>query len=105
VLEPVEPVAFSAVRTTHAAGAGFLLTVRHDAHARAKASSNKIPRRVLVGDADQVGAQAIILGPTVELREVHSLGTHSLNAQPPAGDYTAHAFRRPASRTTAAGRG
>jgi hypothetical protein len=30
---------FSAVRTTHAAGAGCLPTVRHDAHARAKASA------------------------------------------------------------------
>jgi len=34
-----ETFAFSAVRTTQAAGAGCLLTVRHDAHARAKASA------------------------------------------------------------------
>jgi hypothetical protein len=34
-----EMLAFSAVRTTHAAGAGCLLTDRHDAQARAKASS------------------------------------------------------------------
>jgi hypothetical protein len=31
--------AFSAVRTTHAAGAGCLLTVRQDAQARANASA------------------------------------------------------------------
>jgi hypothetical protein len=30
---------FSAVRTTHAAGAGCLLTVRQEAQARAKASA------------------------------------------------------------------
>jgi hypothetical protein len=34
-----EMFAFSAVRTTQAAGAGCLPTVRHDAHARAKASA------------------------------------------------------------------
>ena len=32
---------FSAVRTTHALGAGCLLTVRHDEQARAKASSTR----------------------------------------------------------------
>jgi hypothetical protein len=32
---------FSAVRTTHAAGAGCRLTFRHDAQARAKASSTR----------------------------------------------------------------
>ena len=36
-----EMFAFSAVRTTHAAGAGCLLTVRHEAHARAKASATR----------------------------------------------------------------
>jgi hypothetical protein len=34
-----EMLVFSAVRTTHAAGAGCLLTVRHDAQALAKASA------------------------------------------------------------------
>jgi hypothetical protein len=34
-----EMFAFSAVRTTHATGAGCLLTMRQDAQARAKASS------------------------------------------------------------------
>ena len=33
--------AFSAVRTNHAVGAGCLLTVRHEAHARAKASATR----------------------------------------------------------------
>jgi hypothetical protein len=33
--------AFSAVRTTHAAGAGCVPTVRHDAHARANASATR----------------------------------------------------------------
>jgi hypothetical protein len=32
---------FSAVRTTHALGAGCLLTVRHDEQALAKASSTR----------------------------------------------------------------
>ena len=36
-----EMFAFSAVRTTHAAGAGCLLTVRHDAQARVNASSTR----------------------------------------------------------------
>jgi hypothetical protein len=36
-----EILTFSAVRTTHAAGAGCLLTVRHDAQALAKASSTR----------------------------------------------------------------
>jgi hypothetical protein len=36
-----EMFAFSAVRTTHAAGAGCLLTVRHDAQARTNASATR----------------------------------------------------------------
>ena len=36
-----ETFAFSAVRTTHAVGAGCLLTVPQDAHARAKASATR----------------------------------------------------------------
>ncbi len=38
---PREMFAFSAVRTTHAAGAGWLLTACHDAKARANASSTR----------------------------------------------------------------
>src|SRR5580704_14514863 len=37
---------------------------------------NKILRRIQVTDAHQYGAQAIILRPAVELREVQSLGSH-----------------------------
>jgi len=49
---------------------------------------NKILRRIQVTDAHQDSAQAIILGPAVELREVRSLGSHTLfNAQPATGDY------------------
>ena len=36
-----EMFAFSAVRATHPKGAGCLLTVRHDAQARSKASSTR----------------------------------------------------------------
>jgi len=39
--------------------------------------SHQILRRVLIPDADQDGAQALVLRPPVELREVQLLRSHT----------------------------
>lgn len=44
---------------------------------RCESLVNKILRRTQVTDAHQDSAQAIILRPAVELREVQSLGSHT----------------------------
>lgn len=79
-------VAFSAVRITPAVGAGCLLTVRHDARARANASSTRSWSVSWSPTLTRDGAEALIPEPAVELREVQSLGAHT---------YSTHNFGRP----------
>jgi hypothetical protein len=38
---------------------------------------HKVLRRILIAHADQDGAEAVIPGSAVELREVQSLGSHT----------------------------
>ena len=66
----------SAVRTAHAFGAGCLLTVRQDAHARANASSTR-SLAVSWSPTDYDSPQALIGGAAIELREVQLLCSHT----------------------------
>ena len=97
-----EMFAFSAMRTTQTSGQRDPPGISHEAHARAKASAAKLLRGVLVTDADQDRAQALIPGHAVEVGEVwwivfpHSSSTHNQ----PTRDYPAgqrSSIRRPAS--------
>jgi hypothetical protein len=72
-----EMFAFSAVRITHAAGAGCLLTVRHDEQARAKASSTRSCAVSRSPTLIRTVRRQSSFGSAVELREVQSLGSHT----------------------------
>ena len=72
---------FSAVRTTHAAGA----RVRADRAPGRPGAGERLVHQVLgrvpIAHADQDGEQALIPGVAVEVREVQSLGSHTLSTR------------------------
>ena len=72
---------FSAVRTTHAAGAGCLLSVRQGGTGPGESLGDKLLSAVLVTDDDQDRAQAVVPETPVELREVQALGSHAYSTR------------------------
>ncbi len=72
---------FSAVRTTHAAGA----RVRADRAPGRPGAGERLVHQVLgrvpIAHADQDGEQALIPGVAVEVREVQSLGSHTISTR------------------------
>ena len=72
---------FSAVRTTHAAGAGCLLDGAPGGAGPGEGLGDKLLRAVLVTDDDQDRAQAVVPGTPVELREVQALGSHAYSTR------------------------